>query len=61
MKRKSAQFNNAAAKAMVMREDPEAAEEKTSYDLSTPLWSTYYQQVRRSIRFPRYYKRSLNW
>ncbi len=31
------------------------------YDLETPLWSKYYQQVRKSIRFPRYYKKALNW
>ncbi len=61
MKRKQAQFNNAAAKATVVREDPEAVEEKLTYDLSTPLWSKYYKQVRKSIRFPRYYKRALNW
>lgn len=27
----------------------------------TPLWSKYYQEVRKRIRFPRYYKRALNW
>lgn len=30
------------------------------HDLETPLWRAYYEQVRRSIRFPRYYKKSLN-
>lgn len=60
MKRKQAQFNNAAAKATVVREETEV-EEKETYDLSTPLWSKYYRQVRKSIRFPRYYKRALNW
>lgn len=36
-------------------------EKKELYDLSTPLWDKYYQKVRRSVRFPRYYKESLNW
>lgn len=31
------------------------------YDLTTPLWSKYYQEVRKRIRFPRYYKKALNW
>jgi hypothetical protein len=34
---------------------------KAIYDLSTPLWSKYYHKVRKRIRFPRYYKRALNW
>ena len=34
---------------------------KDPYDLDLPLWRNYYQRVRRSIRFPRYYKKSLNW
>jgi len=34
---------------------------RTVYERATPLWSKYYKQVRKSIRFPRYYKRSLNW
>ena len=61
MKRKRAHYNNATAKATLVREDPVAVEEKETYDLSTPLWSKYYQLVRKSIRFPRYYKRTLNW
>jgi len=36
-------------------------QEKELYDLSTPLWDKYYQKVRSSVRFPRYYKESLNW
>ncbi len=31
------------------------------YELATPRWSAYYHKVRRTIRFPRYYKRVLNW
>jgi hypothetical protein len=31
------------------------------YDLSTPLIDKYLRQMRRHIRFPRYYKRALNW
>jgi len=34
---------------------------RTVYERATPLWSKYYKQVRKSIRFPRYYKRTLNW
>ncbi len=30
------------------------------HDLSTPLWQAYYARVRRTIRFPRYYKKALN-
>ncbi len=42
-------------------DEKEGVVEKGTYDLTTPLWSKYYQQVRKSIRFPRYYKRALNW
>ncbi len=31
------------------------------YDLRTPIWSRYYQRIRKTIRFPRYYKKALNW
>lgn len=41
------------------KETPEV--ERRDYDLETPLWSKYYQQVRKNIRFPRYYKKALNW
>lgn len=30
------------------------------HDLATPLWQAYYRRVRRSIRFPRYYKKAVN-
>ena len=61
MKRKHAHFKNAAAKATRMPEEVEGGAGKEPYDLSTPLWDRYYRQVRRTIRFPRYYKRALNW
>lgn len=32
-----------------------------AYDLETPLWSRYYQAMRKRIRFPRYYKKAVNW
>ena len=35
--------------------------EPAVYDLNTPSGSKYYQKVRKSIRFPRYYKKALNW
>jgi hypothetical protein len=28
------------------------------YDLTTPLWSRYYEAVRKRVRFPRYFKRT---
>ncbi|MDQ3101158.1 MAG: hypothetical protein M3R08_07210 [Bacteroidota bacterium] len=31
------------------------------YDVETPLWHKYYERVRKTARFPRYYKRELNW
>lgn len=61
MKRKRAEFNNATAKARLVREEEGVEVTKDAYDLSTPLWAKYYKEVRKSIRFPRYYKRSLNW
>lgn len=40
---------------------PDAAPGTSVYDVATPLWSRYYQAMRKRIRFPRYYKRALNW
>jgi hypothetical protein len=34
---------------------------RSVYDLSTPLIDKYLRQMRRHIRFPRYYKKALNW
>jgi hypothetical protein len=31
------------------------------YTDGSPRWRRYYKAVRSSIRFPRYYKRELNW
>ncbi len=31
------------------------------YDLSTPMVDKYYREMRKRVRFPRYYKRALNW
>lgn len=31
------------------------------YDLSTPLWDAYHKKVRKTVRFPRYYKTAANW
>ncbi|MBP7514140.1 MAG: hypothetical protein KA791_06310 [Flavobacteriales bacterium] len=31
------------------------------YDLSTPLVDKYYREMRKRVRFPRYYKKALNW
>lgn len=27
----------------------------------TPLWHKYYMRARKRVRFPRYYKRAMNW
>lgn len=31
------------------------------YDLSTPALDKYYREMRKRVRFPRYYKKALNW
>ena len=45
----------------VPKTDPEHAQDDGIYDMRTPLWSKYYNEVRKRIRFPRYYKKALNW
>lgn len=35
--------------------------ESSVYEPTTPLFSKYYQKVRERIRFPRYYKKAVNW
>lgn len=27
----------------------------------TPLWNAFYKKMRRTTRFPRYYRKDLNW
>jgi hypothetical protein len=39
----------------------EQQERDNVYVHETPRWRSYYLKVRKTIRFPRYYKRSLNW
>lgn len=34
---------------------------RSIYDLSTPLVDKYFREVRKRVRFPRYYKKALNW
>lgn len=36
-------------------------DERSVYDLSTPILDRYYRKMRKYIRFPRYYKKALNW
>ncbi len=44
------------------RVTPPGVSDRTKiYDVETPRWSKYYQRMRKHIRFPRYYKKSLNW
>jgi hypothetical protein len=31
------------------------------YDLSTPVLDRYYRTMRKRVKFPRYYKKALNW
>ncbi|MBK6831340.1 MAG: hypothetical protein IPG92_11645 [Flavobacteriales bacterium] len=42
-------------------EEGKRVEEGTVYDTRTPIWSKYYQEMRKRVKFPRYYKKSLNW
>jgi hypothetical protein len=41
--------------------DPSSVDHGVQELKRTPLWNAYYQRVRRSIRFPRYYRKALNW
>ncbi|MFZ1330802.1 MAG: hypothetical protein WAR83_01355 [Flavobacteriales bacterium] len=41
--------------------DQNKPKKENLYDLTTPLWHKYYKEMRKSIRFPRYYKKALNW
>ncbi len=36
-------------------------EERSIYDLSTPILDRYYRRMRKYVRFPRYYKKAMNW
>ncbi len=38
-----------------------AEQDDTVYSMCSPLWSKYYTEVRKRIRFPRYYKKAVNW
>ena len=42
-------------------QDKNTPKQEKLYDLTTPLWHKYYEEVRKSTRFPRYYKKALNW
>jgi len=35
--------------------------EQLVYEADTPKWRSYYERVRKTIRFPRYYKKEQNW
>ena len=34
---------------------------RSIYDLSTPMVDKYYREMRKRIRFPRYYQKALHW
>jgi|GEM_PF-5356153 len=42
-------------------ETPNDSVDGKVYELDTPRWRQYYEEVRKTIRFPRYYKKTLNW
>ncbi|MBL0128139.1 MAG: hypothetical protein IPP83_11930 [Flavobacteriales bacterium] len=42
-------------------DDGAAKELNSVYDTATPQWNAYYRALRKRIRFPRYYKRAVNW
>ena len=42
-------------------EERERVEENNVYDTHTPIWSKYYHEMRKRVKFPRYYKKALNW
>ena len=35
--------------------------EEMVYSGDTPKWRKYYLRIRKTIRFPRYYKKTENW
>lgn len=41
--------------------EKERDEERSVYEMRTPLWTKYYNEVRKRVRFPRYYKKAVNW
>ena len=43
------------------KEGGKATPEASVYEMATPRWNAYYRALRKRIRFPRYYKRALNW
>ncbi|MBK9148930.1 MAG: hypothetical protein IPM12_14065 [Flavobacteriales bacterium] len=43
------------------REVPSETLSASVYEQPTPMWNRYYQAMRKRIRFPRYYKRAVNW
>ena len=54
-------WNMARKKNEHPKVDQDRVQDETIYDMRTPLWSKYYNEVRKHIRFPRYYKKALNW
>ncbi|HRH37975.1 MAG TPA: hypothetical protein PK760_06505 [Flavobacteriales bacterium] len=42
-------------------EERDRVDESTVYESNTPIWSKYYREVRKRVKFPRYYKKALNW
>ena len=61
MKQTRSQQEGGGTDAPVRTADKAVEVARMVYDRATPLWSKYYKKVRKSIRFPRYYKRAVNW
>jgi hypothetical protein len=61
MKRKHTPRETADTEATVEGGEQEGGVIRTVYERTTPLWNKYYREVRKRIRFPRYYKRAVNW
>lgn len=49
------------APAKAETKQTQIALEQLVYTVDTPKWRKYYLRVRKSIRFPRYYKKTVNW
>lgn len=43
------------------KEQVKVTMEQLVYEAETPKWRSYYERVRKTIRFPRYYKKAQNW
>jgi hypothetical protein len=54
-------FDMARDAKRIPNETPNDRVDGKVYELDTPRWRQYYLAVRKTIRFPRYYKKTENW